>query len=178
MTIVQAIRIRTIAALATYTESKPIIEWSIVEINMGVIVACVPAFSPLLKNFSKKISYNSRSRSGAYGQKTGNKSKVTTQGQKSNAATGSRTPLSRSRILASFRDDDEMELCETKNGWAGDSHGWNTANIGPTATQVHTVGIANDGDSDRGSGTSSQLGQHQQQITVVHEYTVQIGEAK
>jgi hypothetical protein len=41
------------------------------------------------------------------------------QGQKSNAATGSRTPLSKSRVLASFRDDDEMELCEAKNGWLG-----------------------------------------------------------
>jgi hypothetical protein len=145
---------------------------------MGVIVACVPAFSPLLKSFGRKISSNARSRSGAYGPKSGNKSKVTTmQGHKSNAATGSRTPLSKSRVLASFRDDDEMELCEAKNGWVGDSHGWNTANIGPATPRVHTTGLASDNDSDRGSGTSSPYGQ-KQQITVVHEYTVQHGEAK
>jgi hypothetical protein len=144
---------------------------------MGVIVACVPAFSPLPKSFGRKISSNPRSRSGAYGPKSGNKSKGNAQGRKSNAAAVPRTPLSR-RILASFRDDDGMELCEAKNGWVGDSHGWNTANIGPATPRVHTIGVASDNDSDRGSGTSSPYGQNQQQITVVHEYTVQHGEAK
>lgn len=140
---------------------------------MGVIVACVPAFSPLLKSFGKKLSYNSRLRSGAYGGKSG-KTGHTGHAPKSGVATGNRTPMSRSRILASFRDDDELELCETKNGWVADAHGWNTANIGPAGTQVRTTGVTDDGDSGR-STASSPSGQ-QQQITVVHEYTVQHGD--
>lgn len=143
---------------------------------MGVIVACVPAFSPLLKSFSKKISYNSRSRSGAYGQNTGNKSKVTTQGQKSGVGNGSR--LSKSRVLASFRDDDEVELCQAKGGWIGEVQAWNTAEAGSSAAPGQTDKTASDGDSDRGSGTSSQLDKHKQQITVVSEYTVQHSEAR
>lgn len=143
---------------------------------MGVIVACVPAFSPLLKSFSKKISYNSRSRSGTYGPKTGNKSRVTAQGQKSAVENGSR--LSRSRILASFRDDDELELCETKSGWIGESQGWNTAEAGHSGPPGQTDKAASDGDSDRASGSSSQLDKHKQQITVVSEYTVRHSEAR
>lgn len=164
---------KTVAALATYTESKPIIEWSIVEINMGVIVACVPAFSPLLKSFSKKVSYNSRSRSNTYGPKTGAQSKGAHTGQqRSSAAMGSRTPASRSRILASFRDDDEVELCETKGGWAAaGSHGW-TAGSQPTATRVYTHGVSGDSDSgDRSRASSPTDGG--QQITVTQEYSVQ-----
>jgi hypothetical protein len=162
VTIVQAIRIQTIAALATYTESKPIIQWSIVEINMGVLVGCVPALSPLLKSFGRKVSYNSRSKSGAYGAKSGGGGIAYGQSQRGDAATGPRTPARKSRVLVSSRDDEEMELCETKDGWLTDSH----------STRVRTVGGTDDGDSYGRSRTSSPYGP-QQHITVVHEYTVQ-----
>jgi hypothetical protein len=167
VTIVQAIRIQTIAALATYTESKPIIQWSIVEVNTGVIVACVPALSPLLKSFGRKISSNSRS--GAYGAKSGGTAYG--QSQRSAAATASRTPARKSRVLASSRDDDdddEIELCEMKNGWVARSH----------STRVRTVGGIDDGDSDGRSRTSSPYDPQQQHITVVHEYTVEHADAR
>jgi hypothetical protein len=165
VTIVQAIRIQTIAALATYTESKPIIQWSIVEVNTGVIVACVPALSPLLKSFGRKVSSNSRS--GAYGAKSGGTAYG--QSQRSAAATASRTPARKSRVLASScDDDDEIELCETKNGWVARSH----------STRVRTVGGTDDGDSDGRSRTSSPYDPQQQRITVVHEYTVEHADAR
>jgi uncharacterized protein with PQ loop repeat len=167
VTIVQAIRIQTIAALASYIESKPIIQWSIVEVNTGVIVACVPALSPLLKSFSQKVSSNSRSKSGAYGAKSGGTAYG--QSQRSDGAMGSRTPARKSRMLDSIRDDDEMELCETKNGWVAGSHG--------TTTRVRTVGVTDDGDSGGRSGTSSPCDPQQQRITVVHEYTVEHADA-
>jgi hypothetical protein len=159
VTVVQAIRIQTIAALATYTESKASIQWSIVEVSMGVIVACAPALSPLLKSFSRKVSYNSRSKSGAYGQS-----------QKSGAATGSRTPARKSRILVLSRNDDETELCEAKN--------WGAANVGPPSTRERTLCGTDDGDSDGRSRTSSPYDPQQQRITVVHEYTVQHADAR
>jgi len=149
---------------------------------MGVIVACVPAFSPLLRSFSRKVSSNSRSRSG--GAKSGGGA-TTAYGQSVKsavAATGARTPARKSRVLDSIRDDDEVELCEAKNGWEG-CHGWGSANGGTASTQVRTVGVADDGDSDQRSGASSPCGgpqqqQQQQHITVVHEYTVQHADAK
>ncbi|KAM0716933.1 hypothetical protein Q7P37_006785 [Cladosporium fusiforme] len=176
VTIVQAIRIHTIAALATYTESKPIIQWSIVEINMGVIVACVPAFSPLLKSFGKKMSYNSRSRSGAYGQKSGTKGAYATHGSKSGTAPGIHRSVSKSRILASVRDEDEVELCDTKHGWVPDRNGWNAATVQHGKSSMYTHGTADESNPPDRSGASSPGDQHQ--ITVVHEYTVQHGDAK
>lgn len=52
---------RTIATLATYTDSQSIIVWSIIEINVGVVVACIPAFSPFLKSIGRKLSSVPRS---------------------------------------------------------------------------------------------------------------------
>lgn len=175
VTIVQAIRIKTIAALATYTESKPIIEWSIVEINMGVIVACVPAFSPLLKSFGKKLSYNSRSRSGAYGKTAGSKGASATRDDRRQVGNGSRVPASRSRILRSFRADDEVELCDAKDGWVSHPRGWNTSNVQSAPASTHARDVTNEAESDRLSGASSAEGERH--ITVVHEYTVQHGDS-
>jgi len=55
VTIIQAIRIHTIANLATYTDSQPIITWSIIEIHLGVFISCVPSFAPLLRKFGEKV---------------------------------------------------------------------------------------------------------------------------
>jgi hypothetical protein len=167
VTIVQAIRIQTITALSTYTDSKASIQWSIVEVSMGVVVSCMPALSPLLRSFSRKVSSNSRSR--AYGAKSGGAAYG--QSQKSGAATGARTPARKSKVLDSIRDDDEMELCEAKN--------WGTAKAGPPSDRVQTFGGTDDGDSGGRSRTSSAYDpQQQQHITVVHEYTVQRADAK
>jgi hypothetical protein len=123
---------------------------------MGVVVACMPALSPLLRSFSRKVSSNSRSR--AYGAKSGGAAYG--QSQKSGAA-----------MLDSIRDDDEMELCEAKN--------WGTAKAGPPSDRVQTFGGTDDEDSGGRSRTSSAYDpQQQQHITVVHEYTVQCADAK
>lgn len=143
---------------------------------MGVIVACVPAFSPLLKSFGKKLSYNSRSRSGAYGKTAGSKGAFTTRDQKSHVGNGSRAQASKSRILSSFRDDDEVELCDAKHGWASQPRGWNTSDVQSAPAQVHTRDVSGEDESDRLSGASSADGERH--ITVVHEYTVQHGDGK
>ncbi|KAK4892078.1 hypothetical protein LTR27_009428 [Elasticomyces elasticus] len=56
VSIIQIIRVRTISKLQNYTDSEPIIIWSIVEINLGVFIACTPSFAPLLKQFGKTVS--------------------------------------------------------------------------------------------------------------------------
>ncbi|KAE8400624.1 hypothetical protein BDV37DRAFT_274341 [Aspergillus pseudonomiae] len=56
VTIIQIIRIFTIARLKTYTDSKPVILWSIVEISLAVIIACVPTYGPYFRVFVSTIS--------------------------------------------------------------------------------------------------------------------------
>ncbi|THX21255.1 hypothetical protein D6D17_00158 [Aureobasidium pullulans] len=62
VTVVQAIRLASIARLATYTASEGSTQWSIIEINLGVIVACMPMFGPLVKRFRQKASGEVRSK--------------------------------------------------------------------------------------------------------------------
>ncbi|EMC98971.1 hypothetical protein BAUCODRAFT_45393, partial [Baudoinia panamericana UAMH 10762] len=64
VSIIQIIRMRTIAKLVHYTDSQSIIIWSIVEINLGVFISCVPTFAPLLKRFGERVSSGYRSQSG------------------------------------------------------------------------------------------------------------------
>lgn len=54
VTIVQIIRIQTIASLVNYLDSAEAIKWSIVETNVGIIIACVPTLAPLVTYFSEK----------------------------------------------------------------------------------------------------------------------------
>ncbi|KOC12465.1 integral membrane protein [Aspergillus flavus AF70] len=56
VTIIQIIRIFTIARLKTYTDSKPVILWSIIEISLAVIIACVPTYGPYFRVFVSNIS--------------------------------------------------------------------------------------------------------------------------
>ncbi|KAJ9602386.1 hypothetical protein H2200_013241 [Cladophialophora chaetospira] len=65
ITVIQIIRIFTIKSLKTYTDSESIVIWSAVEINLGVIICCIPTFAPLFRTFSQKVSSghsNSRTR--------------------------------------------------------------------------------------------------------------------
>lgn len=55
VTVIQIVRIFTIANLKTYTNSNAIINWSIVEINLGVVVACVPTYGVLLRGLLRKL---------------------------------------------------------------------------------------------------------------------------
>ncbi|GIJ90036.1 hypothetical protein Asppvi_008985 [Aspergillus pseudoviridinutans] len=47
VTIIQIIRIFTIKNLKTYTDSQPIVLWSVIEISLGVIISCIPTYGPL-----------------------------------------------------------------------------------------------------------------------------------
>jgi hypothetical protein len=49
ITIIQIIRIQTVKQLANYVDSAPLILWSAVENNLGIIVANVPTLAPLVK---------------------------------------------------------------------------------------------------------------------------------
>lgn len=60
ITIIQVIRIQKVAALANYLDSAGLILWSVIEMNLGIIVACIPTLSPLFRYFRDK-SYRSRS---------------------------------------------------------------------------------------------------------------------
>ncbi|OQO08264.1 hypothetical protein B0A48_06134 [Cryoendolithus antarcticus] len=61
ITIVQGLRVRTISRLRVYTDSEPIIEWSIIEINIGVLIACVPSFVPMMRSASVRVQSIQRS---------------------------------------------------------------------------------------------------------------------
>lgn len=60
ITVIQIIRIMTVHRLAVYTDSAPLIMWSAVETNLGIIVACVPCLSPLFKYFKDRTLSASR----------------------------------------------------------------------------------------------------------------------
>jgi hypothetical protein len=60
ITVIQIIRILTIKSLANYIDSSELIMWSLVENNLGIIVACIPPLAPLVRSFREKSSYASR----------------------------------------------------------------------------------------------------------------------
>ncbi|KAK6211537.1 Integral membrane protein [Colletotrichum higginsianum IMI 349063] len=69
ITVIQIVRIQTVHALANYLDSAPLIMWSAVENNLGIIVCCVPTLAPLVKYFNEKS--RSGSRSNKYGAASG-----------------------------------------------------------------------------------------------------------
>lgn len=54
VTIIQIIRIRTIQNLSNYLDSSKPILWSIIETNIGIIIATVPTLAPLVKYFAER----------------------------------------------------------------------------------------------------------------------------
>lgn len=66
ITVIQLVRILTVKRLAVYTDSAPLIMWSAVETNLGIIVACVPCLSPLFKYFRDRTLSKSRKAGGGY----------------------------------------------------------------------------------------------------------------
>lgn len=71
ITIIQIIRIQTVKQLSNYIDSAPLILWSAVENNLGIIVANVPTLAPLIKYYHERSSRgntsNRRTGYGAYG---------------------------------------------------------------------------------------------------------------
>ncbi|POS68858.1 hypothetical protein DHEL01_v212748 [Diaporthe helianthi] len=71
ITVIQIIRIETVKRLAVYTDSAPLIMWSTVEANLGVIVVSIPCLSPLIKYFSERSTVGSKGKSGGAEYKIG-----------------------------------------------------------------------------------------------------------
>ncbi|KLO82552.1 integral membrane protein PTH11 [Fusarium fujikuroi] len=63
ISIIQIVRIQTIKSLSNLLDSAGLIKWSMVENNLGIIVACVPTLAPLVRYFSEQSRVGSRSRS-------------------------------------------------------------------------------------------------------------------
>jgi len=148
ITVIQIIRIQTVKRLADPTDSAPLILWSAVENNLGIIVATIPTLAPLIKYF------NERSRHGV-SSNTGNKKSGYT-GYNSRADVGSRyavqTWQSRKGVypLESGNDDTETGSFEGGGGKQSSKEfilGEITVQGGPTAT-----GMPNDGGVPQAEG--------------------------
>ncbi|KAK0735443.1 hypothetical protein B0T21DRAFT_348933 [Apiosordaria backusii] len=63
ITVIQIIRIQTVKQLVNYVDSAPLILWSAVENNLGIIVANVPTLAPLVKYYNEKSTGGSGMRS-------------------------------------------------------------------------------------------------------------------
>lgn len=85
ITIIQIIRIQTVKRLAVYTDSAPLIMWSAVEANLGVIVASVPCLSPLIKYFRERSTVGSKGKSGGAGYQIGSQYALRTWKSTNNA---------------------------------------------------------------------------------------------
>ncbi|KAI5861285.1 hypothetical protein GGS23DRAFT_612247 [Durotheca rogersii] len=59
VTATQVVRIQFIRDLSNRLNSASLIQWSTVEINLGIVVACVPALQPILKKFRGRASQGS-----------------------------------------------------------------------------------------------------------------------
>ncbi len=71
ITIIQIVRIQTIHSLQNYLDSSMLIMWSMVENNLGIIIASIPALSPLIRSWREKTSKtgggsSERGRGGSY----------------------------------------------------------------------------------------------------------------
>ncbi|THZ03652.1 hypothetical protein D6C95_03653 [Aureobasidium pullulans] len=151
VTIVQAIRLTSIAKLATYTDSKGSIQWSAVEINLGVVVACVPTFGPLVKRFGQKVSRGSRSKV----------SRLANSSRRKTNESRSRLPADMSRSWKGPTvAEDEIELWTSTNRIVG----------GASRIQSSATGS---GDDDDGKQSASQS-VHEQQIRVQRDVTVRM----
>lgn len=128
VTIVQLMRIQTIASLKSYTDSEGPVMWSMLEIHVGVIISCIPTYTPLLRRMRDRITTysNSRGKSGADAEESGRfrVSKMPSSAIKSvgkSKASGSRM----STIM-----DDEIALCEVNahsdKAWVGRKAAFNS----------------------------------------------------
>lgn len=85
ITIIQIIRIQTVKRLTVSTDSAPLIMWSAVESNLGIMVACVPCLSPLVKYFKERTTNASRRKTGRTGYQIGSQYALQTWKTKMNA---------------------------------------------------------------------------------------------
>ena len=158
VTIIQCIRIQTIAALSTYTDSQPIIEWSIVEINLGVITACIPTFRPFLRNLSHKIASSNGTKFASFGRRSKNIS--THKSNKMTPWSENRPTIFPAKGEASRepQEEDEIELWDGYNKQAGQQR----------RASAHVEG-------ECPGARSTERVKDETQITVRHDISVQYG---
>lgn len=157
----QGIRIQTIADLATYTDSQAIIEWSIVEINVGVIIACIPTFRPLLRGVGRKITSSGNTKLSSLGRRS--KGLSTLKSKKMDRWSGSRTGVlpSKRDAVSKVQEEDEVELWD---GWNNQrsQHLRASAHVHAESARV-AESVLTESVKDKG------------QITISHEIRVQYG---
>lgn len=158
VTIIQAVRIQTISALSTYTDSQPIIEWSIVEINLGVIIACIPAFRPFVRHLGRKIASSNGTRFVSFGRRskgvsTHKSNKITPWSENRAAKFPPKGDASREP-----QEEDEMELWDGYNKRTGQQR--------RTSAHVH---------GECPGALSADVGKDETQITIRHDISVQYG---
>ena len=158
VTIIQCIRIQTIAALATYTDSQPIIEWSIVEINLGVITACIPTFRPFLRNLGRKIASSNGTKFASFGRRS--KGVSTHKSNKMNPWSENRAAMFPPKGDASRepQEEDEIELWDGYNKQGGQQR----------RASAHVEG-------ECPGARSTDRVKDETQITVRHDISVQYG---
>lgn len=66
ITIIQIVRILTIKSLANYIDSSELIMWSMVENNLGIVVASIPPLSPLVRSLRDRSANKSSSAGPVY----------------------------------------------------------------------------------------------------------------
>lgn len=113
VTIVQIMRIQTIASLKVYTESQKPVMWSVIEIHIGVLISCIPTYTPLLRRMHSKITTYSSSRSKSRGYRDQSGDVRVSVSHPSASKSAGKSKLSNSRISAMM--DDEIALCDAPN---------------------------------------------------------------
>ncbi|KAK4100116.1 hypothetical protein N658DRAFT_428256 [Parathielavia hyrcaniae] len=120
ITVIQIIRIQTVKHLANYIDSAPLILWSNVENNLGIIVANVPTLAPLVKYYHEHHTSKRNTTDGgggggrgAYHRETGGTVGGTAGGrqhdgshQGSRGGTGTGRSIERSLGLTTLRGSD------------------------------------------------------------------------
>ncbi|KAK2808977.1 hypothetical protein FQN50_004251 [Emmonsiellopsis sp. PD_5] len=56
VTVIQVIRIFSIKSLQTYTDSQAIVIWSVIEVSLGTIIACIPTYGVLFRALASTVS--------------------------------------------------------------------------------------------------------------------------
>ncbi|KAK3642610.1 hypothetical protein LTR56_010658 [Elasticomyces elasticus] len=169
VSIIQIIRIRTISKLQNYTDSEPIIIWSIVEINLGVFIACTPSFAPLLKQFGKTVSHGYLTNSQSKRQKASTAA-TPKSGKAANRISKINTfGTGKSKSGVELKDgDDEVMLWGTTQEHAWGNHGSNHP-----MTNIQTNTRSADDESDDGKLSKHKVDDPRgQDITIMHEISV------
>ncbi|KAE8358530.1 hypothetical protein BDV27DRAFT_150364 [Aspergillus caelatus] len=156
VTIIQIIRIFTIARLKTYTDSKPVILWSIIETSLAVIIACVPTYGPYFRVFVSNIS--------SYRRRPTGQDYPLTSGNRQTRASSRKLPLS-----SLGRDDARFDIPRSPRPYDNSTPHTTTISSKVTAdndSEEHILGNSN-------PGVFASAGDQERGIHKVMEVTVE-----